>query len=160
MEGEGPLRITLFFAWEVGRESILTIDKLMRRKRAMVNSCYLCKEAAEWCNHILLWCPVIYSLQTIVYGLLRINWVIAGLVRDEIWVWEGICKKKKIINNIPLTISWVVWKEMNRSVFEEIEWEISKIKDGWFHYFGSLILRHGIYRMEDFGNVVDILTDL
>lgn len=34
-----PPRI-VFFAWEAGRESILTIDKL-KRGRVMVNACYL-----------------------------------------------------------------------------------------------------------------------
>lgn len=35
-----------------------------------------------------------------------------------------------------------------------------KIKDRWFHFFGSLMLGHDIYRVEDFGNIIDILTNL
>lgn len=30
-----------------------------------------------------------------VYELLGMNWVIAGSVKDELWAWEGLCKKKK-----------------------------------------------------------------
>lgn len=44
--------------------------------------------------------------------------------------------------------------------FSGIENEISKIKDRWFQFFGSLILGHGIYRVQDFGNVIDILIKL
>lgn len=75
-----------FFAREAGQECIFTIDKLMRMGKIMVNGCYICKKAAESCNYIILWCPVEYSIRTIVYELLDINWVIADEVRDEIWV--------------------------------------------------------------------------
>lgn len=78
-----PQRIA-FFAWETGRECILTIDKLMKRSRTVVHGCYLCKRTAETCNHILLWCPLAYEMWTIVYNLLGINWVIAGSVREEL----------------------------------------------------------------------------
>lgn len=80
----------VFFACEASQECILTIDKLMRRGLTIVNRCYLCKEAVESCNHILLWCPVAYSLWHLVYGLMDINWVIAGRVKDELWVWDEI----------------------------------------------------------------------
>lgn len=58
--------------------------------RIMVNSCFLCKREAETCNHILLWCPEVYKLWTMIYGLLGISWVIVGLVRDAPWAWEDI----------------------------------------------------------------------
>lgn len=64
-------RVT-FFAWEVSREYILTIDRLMRTGKTMVNRCFLCKMDAESCNHILLWRPIVYSIW-LVYGLLGIN---------------------------------------------------------------------------------------
>lgn len=48
-----------------------------------------------------------------VYGLLGINWVIVGLVRDEIGAWETLCKRKKFANLIPLTIIGVIRKERN-----------------------------------------------
>lgn len=35
-----------------------------------------------------------------------------------------------------------------------------KIRDKWFHFFGSLILCFDIYRNDDFGNVIDIITSL
>lgn len=49
---------------------------------------------------------------------------------------------------------------MNNRAFKGIEEEIYKIKDRWFHYFGFLILSYDLYRIENFGNIVDILTDL
>lgn len=101
-----------------------------------------------------------YELGTMIYGLLKINWVMVGLVRDEIWVWEGLYNKKQFVKLIPLTIFWVLCKEMNSIVFEGIEGEMFKIMDRWFYFFGSLILGHDIYSKEDFGEVIDILTQL
>lgn len=79
-----PLIIVIFFTWETGREFILTINKLMKRGRIMANDCYLCEREAKSCNHILLWCPTMYKLWTMVYELLGISWVIVGSIRDKI----------------------------------------------------------------------------
>lgn len=102
-------RIT-FFAWEVERECILTIDKLMKRSKILVNGCYMYKKAAESYNHILLWCSVMYNSWTIVYGLLGINWVIAWTVTDKLRAWNEICTRKKFVNLVHF-IFWVMWKE-------------------------------------------------
>lgn len=103
--------IVAFFAWEAGRERILAIDKLITRGKIMVNVCYLSKKAAESYNHVLLWCLIAYELWSMIYSLLGINWIIAGTVEDEIWAWEGLCKKRKFVKLILLTIFWVLWKE-------------------------------------------------
>lgn len=93
-----------FFAWDAGRESILTIDKLKRRGNTFMSGCFLCKRAEENSNHILLWCLVAYSLWTMVYGILGINWVIAGNVKNELWAWEGLSRGRKIVKLISQTI--------------------------------------------------------
>lgn len=56
-----PPRIA-FFAWEVCRESILTIDKLRAKEQIIVNSCYLCLNVEESCNHLLLCCSMAYGM--------------------------------------------------------------------------------------------------
>lgn len=83
----------------------------------MVNRCFMCKMNAESCNHLLLWCPVVYSLWSLICGLLGIKWVMAGSVKDELWAWARLCKKKKQLMLIPLTVLWVVWKERNNRAF-------------------------------------------
>lgn len=49
---------------------------------------------------------------------------------------------------------------MTSRAFEGIEGEMSTIRDRWLHFFDSLILGHNIYTCEDFGNVIDTITDL
>lgn len=54
---------------------------------------------------------------TMVYGLLGINWVMAGSVRDEVWVWKSISGQRKHADIILLTIFRAIWKEMNKRTF-------------------------------------------
>lgn len=83
----------------------------------------------------------------------------AGLVKNELWVWAGICNKKSFLKLVPLSIFQVIWKERNSFAFDEIEGEIVKITDGWLNIFGSFVFSHDTYRMENFGNVVDLLIE-
>lgn len=72
---------------DICMESILTSD-MLKRSKILVNRCSLCKKGAETCNHILLWCLVVYIIWTMVYGLLGLNEVIVGSVKEEIWAWQ------------------------------------------------------------------------
>lgn len=105
----------------------------------MVNGCYLCKQNAETCSHIVLWCLVVYKLWTMVYNLFGIKWVIVGSVREDLWAWKGLCKKRTQLKLIPLTIFWVIQKEPNNRVFDGIESELTRIRDRWLHLFGSVM---------------------
>lgn len=58
------------------------------------------------------------------------------------------------------SIFWVVWKEMNARVFEDIETNIVNIKNRWFYIFGSILLSHDILDWEDIGTVIYHLIDL
>lgn len=62
-----PSRVASF-AWEASCGCMLTIAKLMRRGRIMVSWCCLYKRAEETCDHILLRCPIAYSLWALAYG--------------------------------------------------------------------------------------------
>lgn len=71
-----------------------------------------------------------------------------------------ICEKKTYLYLIPLSIFWVIWEERNVRAFGGIEGEILNIRNKWIHVFGSLILSHNINKLENFGNVIDLLTDM
>lgn len=86
-------------------------------ENVMVNRCYLCMSAVESCNHILLWCPTAYNLWCMIYELLRINQVMAGLVRDETWAWSGLYKKSDFVKIIPLIIFWILLERKKYQIF-------------------------------------------
>lgn len=45
-------------------------------------------------------------------------------------------------------------------MFEGIESDLSKLRDRWLHYLGSLCLGHDSLGIEDFGNFIHILIEL
>lgn len=74
------------------------------------------------------------SIVATVYELLGISWVMARLVRYEIWAWTGIRGRSKLANLILLSTMWKVWKERNKRAFDEVEdvngFDI--LKNRWF----------------------------
>lgn len=100
-----------FFTRKAAKQWILTIDNLMKRGITLSNRCFLCKENAESCNHLLLHCPFTQKLLTIVHGLLGIKWIIASSIKDELKAREFLRKGNKKCRLIPLIIFWIIWKE-------------------------------------------------
>lgn len=43
-------------------------------------------------------------------------------------------------------------------MFEGVESGIVKIKDRWYYYFGSIFLGNDMYRVVEFGHVIDSIT--
>lgn len=106
----------------------------------MMNSCFLCKRDAETCNHVLLWCPFVYKLWTMVYGLLGISQMMAEQVRNEIWVWRGISGVNKHVDLVLLAIFQVVWKERNMRTFEVVDEDIDRVMNRWFQTVSTFVL--------------------
>lgn len=74
-------------------------------------------------------------------------------VCSELMAWEGLGSNNNSIRLIPLTIFWVFWKKRNNKAFDGIEFDFNKIKDNWFHYFGSNLLGHNLDCFEDLGQI-------
>ena len=109
-----------FFAWEVMREKILTLDRLQKQGWHLLNHCFLCGCEEENVNHILLHCIVVRVLWEIVLALFGAQWVFPETVKEVLFSWRDPFvgkKRKKIWNSIPLCIFWTVWKEINRLAF-------------------------------------------
>lgn len=98
-----------------------------------MNTCFLCKKAEESCNHLLLWCPTVFELWTLVYRAFGIDWVIAGSVREELLAWKYQHSRYSFAELIPLTILRTAWKERNRRVFDGLDntKDFDVLKDGW-----------------------------
>lgn len=95
-----------------------------------------------------------------ILGLLGVSWAIVENVCTELMAWEGLGSKNKSIRLISLTIFWVIWEERNNRTFDGIESDFNKVKDNWFHYFGSNLLGHKLDCLDDLVDIVDILTEL
>lgn len=108
-----------FFAWEAVKEHILTIDSLIKRRKIIVNRCFLCKCDTETSNHILLWCPFTYSLWRLVYGLMGINWIMVGSVRNELLTWRDFVRIRAFIISFPWPSCGVLGKRDTLGLLKE-----------------------------------------
>lgn len=83
----------------------------------------ICVNRRESCHHLLLWCPTVYNIWTMIYGLLGIGWVVTASVREGIWLWDDISTNRSYIE---LTVFWVIWKERKRRAFDGVGSDIRK----------------------------------
>lgn len=60
-----------FSTWEAVCICIVTIGKLVKKRKIMVNNYFLFMRANETCDHILLGCPIEYNLWTMAYVFYR-----------------------------------------------------------------------------------------
>ena len=80
-----PSISAFFFAWEAAWGKVLTLDKLQKRGWQLPNSCYLCGQAEETVNHLLLHCSVVSSLWEIIFSLMGASWVFPKTVNEAIY---------------------------------------------------------------------------
>ena len=110
-----------FYVWEAAWGKVLILDKLQKRGWQLPNRCYLCGQADETVNHLLLHCSVISSLWEIIFSLMGASLVFPKIVKEAIYSWKGSFvgkKRKKLWNSINLCSFWTVWKERNRIAFK------------------------------------------
>ena len=63
-----PLRVA-FFLWTTALGNILTIDNLRKRKVKIIDWCYMCNCNGEFADHLLLHCPIVSDLWSMIFGL-------------------------------------------------------------------------------------------
>ena len=77
-----PLRVT-FFVWTTVLGNILTIDNLRRKRKVqIITCCYMCKCNSESIDHLLIHCPIVLELWSMIFGLFRVFWGMPKSVVD------------------------------------------------------------------------------
>ena len=66
---------------------ILTLDNLMLRHLPLANRCCMCFCFAESVDHLLIHCPVAYSLWVRMLQVFGIQWVMPGSVESLVFCW-------------------------------------------------------------------------
>ena len=89
----------------------------------------MCCCAAESMDHLLLHCPVAYSLWVQMLQVFGIQWVMPGSVESLVFCWSNWLGKfsSDIWNMVPGCLMWVVWMERNRCSFEAIEKSLDQL---------------------------------
>ena len=83
----------------------------------------MCCCTTESMDHLLLHCPVAYSLWVQMLQVFGIQWVMPGSVESLVFCWSNRLGKFSldIWNMVPGYLMWVVWMERNRRSFEAKE---------------------------------------
>lgn len=76
-------------------------------------------------------------------------------MKDELFV-----IRKSISSLFRYLTFLVIWKERNSRAFDRKYGDNVSIRDRWLNIFDSFVLGQDIYRLDNFGNVIDLLTDL
>ena len=131
-----PLKVS-FFVWEAAHGNILTCDNLQKRGKVLVNRCFMCKRSRESTDHLLLHCKVASMLWGLAFSCLGMSWVAPDSFRNHLLAWEGSFgrrvkkKKKEKVMVLPHVIVWIIWRERNRRVFDNVETPLQRLKENF-----------------------------
>ena len=104
-----PKRVT-FFLWTAAHGRTLTLDNLMLWGLPLANRCWMCCCSVESVDHLLIHCPVAYSLWVHMLQAFGIQWVMLGPVESLVSCWRSWLGKSAsdIWNMVPSCLMWVV----------------------------------------------------
>lgn len=125
-----PIKIS-FFLWVACWDKCLTIDNLIKRGFQLPNCCIMCKQEAEFVDHLLLHCEIAKKLWTTCFKAFGIQWVMPRSVQQLLYSWWCKSKNKEALviwKLVPHATLWAIWRERNRRTFEGGEWGIEKLK--------------------------------
>ncbi|RVW44331.1 hypothetical protein CK203_071026 [Vitis vinifera] len=129
-----PTKVDFFPSERQFGGRILTIDQLKKRGWTLLNKCFLCKKEEELADHLLLHCTKIGILWQLVFFLFVVEWVFPDSVKGTLFSRQVNFvekKRKKTWKAGLLIIFWTVWRERNRSCFEDDEggWTSKDVRD-------------------------------
>eukprot|EP00253_Pinus_taeda_P014598 PITA_14598 len=111
-------RSKLFF-WCALHGSVPTGEQLIRRAIHGPTWCTLCKNEAEFTNHIFLLCPTVQALWRNICQQLGISGDWCGPDIQCAWgSWYQRHLGSKAIN-LPPMVTWYIWLARNRAIFED-----------------------------------------
>ena len=129
-----PSRIAVF-SWTAAWGNILTSDNLRKRGLPVVSRCYLCMQAAESVDHLLLHCDWAWHMWTTVFRLFEVQWVMPRTVSDLLSCWlDGVGQRSELWRIVPHCVMWTLWRERNARLFENVEQPLQRLCTGMFRY--------------------------
>ena len=88
LEAKGSLR-SCILCLDCRLGTILTINNLCKKKVLILDWCYMCKSNGESVDHLLLYCPIVYGLWSMVFTLFGIHWAMPKTVVELLACWQG-----------------------------------------------------------------------
>ncbi|XP_062005779.1 uncharacterized protein LOC133722953 [Rosa rugosa] len=113
-------------AWKVCQPILPTLSQLLGRRVPLVGGCYFCNEEDECIAHIMVDCPFIRDLITMVPSL---QGVLSVMPFDSLLLWLQACNSSLTRENFSLLLIllWSVWKERNKRVWSNKFHSLSQV---------------------------------
>lgn len=104
-------------------------ENLRKRKVVRLSMCFLCEEAGEDVDHILL--QFSHEVMGGYFRWFRVAWVKTRIVKELIFSWmsESARRRHKVWDVTPLALMRVIWKERNRRAFEGAEMSFAQLRN-------------------------------
>ena len=106
----------------------------------MANRCFMCGEGEEIVDHLLIHCPSVRGLWELLLAIVGFSWVFLLSVKETLLSWRGSFvgkKRKRAWMVAPLSIFWIVWRERNNLVFNNVDLFIIRMKRDFLCSFWS-----------------------
>lgn len=74
-------------------------------------------------KHLLIHCARASCLWSFAFRSFGVSWVLPKRVHDLFFGWRGWFGRRSstIWNTVPLCVMWLIWKEHNNCIFEDVE---------------------------------------
>lgn len=75
---------------------------------------------------------MVQDLYALMFTMFGVNWVLPGSVRETLKVWQGSFVKKKLKKlwmAIPFCLFWIIWRERNKAVLENVVPLVQRMKN-------------------------------
>ena len=122
----------------------------------------MCKSTGESVDHLLLHCPIVYELWSMVFALFGIHWAMPKTAVELLACWQGNFGHHRngvIWMVVPHCLMWCIWRERNNRCFEDSEGTIADLKLFFFKTLSdwmSIIRSHSIFLVYDLMNACNL----
>jgi len=110
------------FLWLLMRGKTLTWDNLRKKGFSGPSICPMCRKAEETINHLFNSCNWANSIWQWLENIMQQSNRNINSIQDTITQWPGDFSNNHRVNNIwkiiPGFITWTIWKERNRRIFQ------------------------------------------
>ena len=128
-----PLKVCVF-TWEVWWGKVLTADQLKKRGFQLASRCPLCQKDEETLEHLLIHSPAVWCLWATPHFFSKYGLGLPPLSKRLDDGLDNISNKKESKKNLegsPPSPFWVIWKEINRVVFENENFSSNRLKQSF-----------------------------
>lgn len=106
----------------------------------MVNKCFLCEEAEETIDGLLIRCSKARWLWDLLFAIIGVSLVFPRCVRETLLSWCDLFLGKRCkISLFFFFIFWTIWRERNKIAFDSIDISDHRMKSSLLYNFWSSV---------------------